>query len=74
VRLPQGCDGAGLERRLWVEHRIEVPVMRPEKDLLRLSVAAYTRREDVERLLAVLPGALRASRGPRAPRSVESPA
>ena len=74
VRLPQGCDGAGLERRLWVEHRIEVPAMRPEKDLLRLSVAAYTRREDVERLLAVLPGALRASRGPRAPRSVESPA
>jgi len=47
VRLPPGCDGAELERRLWAEHRIEIPAMRPEKDLLRISVAAYTRREDV---------------------------
>ncbi len=65
VRLPPDCDGAELERRLWAE-RIEIPVTRPEKDLLRISVAAYTSREDVERLLDALPGALRTSRNPRA--------
>jgi isopenicillin-N epimerase len=64
VRLPPGCDGAELERRLWTEHRIEIPAMRPEKDLLRISVAAYTRREDVEQLLDALPLALRTSRSP----------
>jgi selenocysteine lyase/cysteine desulfurase len=37
------------------EHRVEIPVMR---DLLRISVAAYTTQEDVERLLDVLPRAL----------------
>jgi isopenicillin-N epimerase len=65
VRLPPDCDGAELERRLWAE-RIEIPAMRPQKDLLRISVAAYTSREDVERLLDVLPDALRTSRTPRA--------
>jgi selenocysteine lyase/cysteine desulfurase len=40
--------------------------MRPQKDLLRISVAGYTTREDVERLLDVLTGALRTSRTPRA--------
>ena len=54
VRLPPGTDGAGLARRLWDEQRIEIPVMRPEQDLLRLSVAAYTTGEDVARLLAAL--------------------
>ena len=65
VRLPPDCDGAELERRLWAE-RIEIPAMRPQKDLLRISVAAYTSREDVERLLDALPDALRTSRTPRA--------
>ncbi|HEY5059390.1 MAG TPA: aminotransferase class V-fold PLP-dependent enzyme [Gaiellaceae bacterium] len=55
VRLPAGCDGAALQQRLWDEHRIEIPVMRPEQDLLRISVACYTGREDVERLLDALP-------------------
>jgi len=64
VRLPPGCDGAELERRLWAEHRIEIPAMRPEKDLLRISVATYTRREGVERLLDALRRALRTSRSP----------
>jgi len=64
VRLPTRCDGAELERRLWVEHRIEVPATRPQKDLLRISVAAYTSREDVERLLDALPQALRTCRTP----------
>lgn len=57
VRLPDGV-GEALERTLWEEHRIEIPVMRPQKDLLRISIAAYTTREDVERLLAALPQAL----------------
>jgi isopenicillin-N epimerase len=60
VRLPRGTDGERLARTLWDEHRIEIPVMRPQRDLLRISVAAYTTRDEVERLLAVLPGALAA--------------
>jgi isopenicillin-N epimerase len=57
VQVPDGT-GPELGRILWEEHRIEIPMMRPQKDLLRISVAAYTTREDVERLLDVLPGAL----------------
>ena len=56
-----------LGRTLWEEHRIEIPVMRPQKDLLRISIAAYTTREDVERLLDALPRALATSRSPTAP-------
>ena len=55
------CDGEELQRRLFDEHRIEIPVMRRER-LLRISVAAYTGREDVERLLDALPRLLRTSR------------
>ena len=62
VRLPAGCDGAQLEHHLWDDYRIEVPVMKPGRDLLRVSVAAYTRWQDIERLLSALPQALRASR------------
>jgi selenocysteine lyase/cysteine desulfurase len=36
--------------------------MRPQQDLLRISIAAYTTREDVDRLLDALPAALAASR------------
>jgi hypothetical protein len=39
VRLPHA--DAGLELRLFDEHRIEIPVM---GDLLRISIAAYTTR------------------------------
>jgi isopenicillin-N epimerase len=54
-----------LSQRLFDEHRIEIPTMGPRRDdLLRISIAAYTQREDVERLLDVLPGALRTSRNP----------
>ena len=60
VALPP-CDGAELQRRLFDEHRIEVPVTRDER-LLRVSAAAYTGREDVERLLDALPRVLRTSR------------
>jgi isopenicillin-N epimerase len=59
-RLP---DAERLARVLWEEHRIEIPWMRNE--LLRLSVAMYTEREDVERLLDVLGSELlRTSRSP----------
>ena len=47
----QGAN-AELQQRLFDEHRIEIPWMRD--DILRLSVAMYTGREDVERLLDAL--------------------
>jgi isopenicillin-N epimerase len=68
VELP-ACEGAELERRLFAEHRIEIPVSRGPRPLLRLSVAAYTRAEDVRRLLDVLPALLSTSRSPGAARS-----
>jgi isopenicillin-N epimerase len=57
VRLPG--PQPGLSQRLFDKHRIEIPTMgRGRDDLLRLSVAPYTVREDVERLLEVLPTVL----------------
>ena len=61
VRLP--APDEDLSRRLFDEHRIEIPV---EGDLLRVSVACYTTREDVERLLDVLPRTLSRRRSPTA--------
>ena len=52
VRLPHPAPG--LSERLFARHRVEIPVGGPEKDLLRLSVAAYTTREEIDRLLAAL--------------------
>jgi isopenicillin-N epimerase len=44
-----------LSQRLFDEHRIEIPTMGPRRDdLLRISIAMYTEREDVERLLEAL--------------------
>ena len=49
VRLPHAaCDLGGC---LFERHRVEIPV---EDDLLRLSVAAYTTRDEIDRLLAAL--------------------
>jgi isopenicillin-N epimerase len=63
VRLPE--PRGDLSQRLFDEHRIEIPTMGPRRDdLLRISVAAYTVREDVERLLDALPRVLRTSRSP----------
>jgi len=59
VRVP---DAHAVQRALFDEHRIEIPAMRD--DLLRLSVATYTTREDVERLLDALPAIVRTSRSP----------
>jgi len=57
VRLPDGVDGEALSQRLFDEYRVEIPATRPGKDLLRISVAGYNDRDDVNRLL----GALRSS-------------
>jgi isopenicillin-N epimerase len=57
VRLPG--PQPDLSRRLFDEHRIEIPTMRHgHDDLLRISIASYTERADVDRLLEALPQAL----------------
>jgi len=55
-------DAHELQRRLWDDYRIEIPAMR--NDMLRISIAMYTEREDVERLLDALARELRTSRSP----------
>jgi isopenicillin-N epimerase len=63
VRLPE--PDPSLSQRLFDEHRIEIPTVGAQRgELLRISIAPYTTREDVERLLDVLPAALRTSRSP----------
>ncbi|MGH3051188.1 MAG: aminotransferase class V-fold PLP-dependent enzyme, partial [Gaiellaceae bacterium] len=54
VRLP-GLDPE-LPDRLFADHRIEIPVVKPGNDHLRVSVAAYTTRVEVDRLLSALAG------------------
>jgi len=51
VRLP--APDPGLNERLFREHRIEIPVSH-DGTLLRISIAAYNTRADVDRLLAAL--------------------
>ncbi len=51
VRLPR--PDADLNRWLFDEHRIEIPVSH-DGTLLRISVAPYTERTDVDRLLSAL--------------------
>jgi len=54
-----------LNRRLFEEHRIEIPTMGPRRDdLLRISIALYNTEEDVERLLDALPQVLSSARSP----------
>jgi len=52
VRLPRPVPG--LSDRLFSRDRVEIPLAGAENDLLRLSVAAYTTREEIDRLLAAL--------------------
>ena len=52
-------------QRLFTRHRVEIPVGGPEKDLLRLSVAGYTTRDEIDRLLAALVRELDAEHGQR---------
>ncbi len=51
-RLPR--PDPGLRDRLFRDDKIEIPVAGPNGDLLRISIAAYTTRDDVDRLLAAL--------------------
>ena len=52
VRLPRAAPD--LSERLFEWHRIEIPVGHDGSDLLRLSVAGYTIRAEIDRLLAAL--------------------
>jgi isopenicillin-N epimerase len=52
VRLPQ--PDPDLRDKLFTNHRVEIPVAGPDRDLLRISVAAYTTRDEIDRLLAAL--------------------
>ena len=61
VRLPRSAPD--LSDRLFTDHRVEIPVGGPEDDLLRLSVAGYTARADVDRLLTALARELDAEHG-----------
>lgn len=54
VRLPKSDPDLG--RRLFADHKIEVNVA---GELLRISIAAYTTDDEVQRLLDVLPTLLR---------------
>jgi len=57
VRLP--VSDTTLSDRLWDAHRIEIPVSR-DGALMRISIAAYNDRDDVDRLLAALARELQA--------------
>lgn len=49
------CDGAALQRRLWEEHRIEIPFVNWNGGhYLRLSVQGYTTAEEVEALMSAV--------------------
>jgi len=61
VRLPR--PSPDLSQRLFTRHRVEIPVGGPEKALLRLSVAGYTTRDEIDRLLAALVRELDAEHG-----------
>jgi len=50
--LPPDVDVAGLQARLYDEHRVEVPLRAwNERKLIRISLQAYNSRQDIERLL-----------------------
>ena len=49
------CDAAALQRRLYDEYRVEVPVIEwGGRQLVRVSVQGYNAREDVETLIRAL--------------------
>jgi isopenicillin-N epimerase len=51
VPVPPGLEGEELQRRLYDEHRVEIPVT---DGILRASFAMYNDRADLGRLLAAL--------------------
>jgi isopenicillin-N epimerase len=55
VELPADCDTDGLKRRLYDEHRVEVPVQRWRgRPLLRASFQGYNDENDLEALAGAL--------------------
>ena len=49
------CDGAALQRRLYDEFRVEVPIVEwGGRQLVRVSVQGYNTRDDVETLTGAL--------------------
>ncbi len=54
---------SGSLRQALLRDRVEIPLAGAENDLLRLSVAAYTTREEIDRLLAALVRELDAEHG-----------
>jgi selenocysteine lyase/cysteine desulfurase len=55
VLLPLGAD-AHIQEKLFATHAIEVPVTQWSGErLLRVSVAAYNDRDDLDRLVDALP-------------------
>jgi isopenicillin-N epimerase len=57
--LPLGIDANSLRRRLWEEHRIEIPIIeRPEGLLIRVSTHFYNTKDEINRLAAALEGSI----------------
>jgi len=57
--MPVGTDAAMLKRRLYDEHRVEVPVtVWDGRTFVRVSIQAYNTPEDVENLLSALSACL----------------
>jgi isopenicillin-N epimerase len=58
-RLPDATDAPLLRKRLWEEHRIELPIIeRPDHLLVRVSTHFYNTEDEVDRLAKALPGLL----------------
>ncbi len=54
-RLADGIDGAALKRRLYDQHRIEVPLVEGRDGwTMRVSVQAYNDEADLATLVAAL--------------------
>lgn len=58
--LPPGRDPVELRRRLWEEHRLEMPVIeRPDGLLVRVSTHFYNKVEEIDQLAAIIPELVR---------------
>jgi selenocysteine lyase/cysteine desulfurase len=58
VPLPPG-DAAELQKQLWQQHHIEVPVVdRGGRRSIRVSCHLYTHTEEIDRLVSALAGLL----------------
>ncbi len=60
--LPDGIDGAALQRRLYEEHLVEIPVFQWNgRQTIRISAQGYNGWDDVERLLAGIRAVLKSA-------------